>query len=121
MDINFRDKMTVRPRKYQHHPTAFKRQVVEASLVPGTSVAALALEYGINANQIWAWRKLYNEGRLNMAAQPLLAVDVVDVEPKSPGTSPAGQFEITIGSARLRVSGTVDPLMLKTAIAALRA
>ena len=112
--------MTDRPRKYQHHPTAFKRQVVEASLLPGTSVAALALQYGINANQVWAWRKLYKEGRLDGAASPLLAVDVVDTEPKPSETTPAGHLEITIGSARLRVSGTVDPLMLKTAIAALR-
>jgi len=120
MDINFRDTMTARPRKYQHHPTAFKRQVVEASLVPGASVAALALQHGINANQVWAWRKLHKEGRLDAAAPPLLAVDVVDTEPKPTQAPPAGQLEITIGSVRLRVSGLVDPLMLKTAIAALR-
>ncbi|MCA7961245.1 transposase [Burkholderia multivorans] len=120
MDINFRDTMTDRPRKYQHHPTEFKRQVVEASLVPGTSVAALALQHGINANQVWAWRKLYKEGCLDTGTQPLLAVDVVDTEPKPTQTPPAGHLEITIGLARLRVSGTVDPLLLKTAIAALR-
>jgi len=111
--------MTDRPRKYQHHPIAFKRQVVEASLVPGTSVAALALQHGINANQVWAWRKLYKEGRLDGATPLLLAVDVVDTEPKPSETAPAGHLEITIGSARLCVSGSVDPLMLKTAIAAL--
>lgn len=61
------------------------------------------------------------EGRLSIAAQPLLAVDVVDVEPKSTETSPAGQMEISIGLPRLCVSRTAYPPMLKTAIAELRA
>jgi len=37
--------MADRPRKYQHHPLAFKRQIVEASFASGKSVAALALEH----------------------------------------------------------------------------
>lgn len=118
MDINFGEEMADRPRKYQHHPAAFKRQVVQASLAPGTSVAALALQHGINANQVWAWRKLYKEGRLDASGPRLLAVDVIGTEPTK--ASSAGQLEITIGAARLCVSGSVDPLMLKTAIAALR-
>lgn len=41
------------------HEDAFKRKVVELSLAPGASVAAIALEHGINANLLFGWRKSY--------------------------------------------------------------
>lgn len=122
LDINFGRNMADRPRKYQHHPVAFKRQIVEASLVPGISVAALALQHGINANQVWAWRKLHKEGRLADDVPPLLAVDVIEAESDvPPAIAAAGSLDILIGGARLSVTGAVDPMLLKTAIAALRA
>ena len=34
-----------------------KRQMVEATLVPGASVARVARDHGVNANQVFAWRK----------------------------------------------------------------
>ena len=115
-------------RKYQHHPIEFKREVVEASFASGVSMAALAREHGINANQLWSWRKLYKEGRLEVLAtsrmsQPaLLAVDVISETSRAPAQAQGGgRMEIRIGQASLNVTGAVDPLMLKTAIAALRA
>ena len=114
--------MSGRPGKYQHHPVAFKRQIVQASLEPGVSVAALALKHGLNANQVWAWRKLYKEGRLLESAAPLLAVDVIasTTVPPVMRTAAGGTLDITIGAARVSVSGSVDPVMLQVAIAALR-
>ncbi len=118
-------------RKYQHHPVAFKRELVEASLKPGVSMAALARQHGVNANQLWAWRKLYNEGRLEAATSAvpateaptaLLAVDVIESRPAMvPAAASPGALEIVIGSARLSVTGRIDPELLKTAITALRA
>jgi len=37
-------------------------------LQASTSVAKLAQEHGINANQIFAWRKAYREGALEDTA-----------------------------------------------------
>lgn len=116
--------MSETQRRYQQHSVARKREVVEASMRPGASVAALARDYGINANQVWAWRKLYSEGRLDTAASAsaVVAVDIVampDPEPVAPAAS--GSLEITIGPSRLCVTGSIDPLLLRTAIAALRA
>ena len=111
-------------RKYQHHPIEFKREVVRASLESGKSVARLALEYGLNANQIWAWRKSHRDGRLALSQpteQPaLIEVDVVSTPTRTltPAAEP-GRLEIVIGQARVCVTGTVDALMLKTAISAL--
>src|SRR5580700_8413816 len=44
-----------------------RRQIVEETLQPGASVAVIARQHGVNANQVFAWRKLYREGRLDAA------------------------------------------------------
>lgn len=36
-----------------------KRRIEEATLAPGASVAPVARTCGINANQVFAWGKLY--------------------------------------------------------------
>ena len=46
----------------------FKRALVAPSLEPGASVARIAREHGINANQVFSWRRLYQQGRLGVPA-----------------------------------------------------
>ena len=41
-----------------------RRRIVEETLAPGTSVAIVARAHGVNANQVFAWRKLYQAGLL---------------------------------------------------------
>ena len=41
---------------------AEKRRIVEATLVEGASVARVARGHGINANQVFGWRRLYLAG-----------------------------------------------------------
>lgn len=65
MDTNIRSiKSVCRGRRYKRHSLEFKRRIVEQTLVPGASVARIAQEHGINANQVFNWRKLYREGLL---------------------------------------------------------
>lgn len=53
---------------------------------------------------------------------PLLQVDVIESQPDFPTIATCvGPLEIVIGAARLSVTGVVDPILLTTAIAALRA
>ena len=47
-------------RTYSRH---FKAELVAACLEPGTSVAALALQHGMNANVLHRWLKEYEQGR----------------------------------------------------------
>src|SRR6266478_578816 len=54
----------VAPRR-QQRSIAEKRRIVEETLVEGASVARVARAHGVNANQVFAWRKLYLAGRLN--------------------------------------------------------
>ncbi len=42
-------------RSYRRHSLEFKQSVVEQSYAAGASVARLAQQYQINANQIFAW------------------------------------------------------------------
>ncbi|MEO6982455.1 MAG: transposase [Edaphobacter sp.] len=44
------------PRRYR--TTEEKRLVVEQTLKPGVSVAAVAQAHGVNVNKVFHWRKL---------------------------------------------------------------
>jgi transposase len=44
-----------------------RRRVVEETLEAGASLARVALKYGVNANQVFQWRRLYREGKLGAA------------------------------------------------------
>ncbi len=56
---------TVRKRRdRQFRTTEEKRLIVGATRRAGVSVAAVAQAYGVNANQVFYWRKLYDAGQL---------------------------------------------------------
>ena len=48
----------------QRRSIAEKRRIVEETLVAGASVARVARAHGVNANQVFYWRKLYQAGQL---------------------------------------------------------
>jgi transposase-like protein len=66
----------------QRRSIADKRRIVEETLLPGASVARVARAHGINANQVFGWRRLYLAGRLGgqKAGIKLLPVRVSDRE-----------------------------------------
>jgi transposase len=67
--------------------------MVEATLVAGASIARVARAYGVNANQLFHWRKLYKEGLLEERGAPrLLPVSV----PEIPSDAAAPQTTTTI-------------------------
>jgi len=121
-----------KPRR-RVHSDAFKRKMVELSLVPGASVAAIALEHGINANLLFGWRNAHlkssGDGLADRkdAAGPatLLPVEVVAstlpvAAPAVPTSRPPGSIEIEVAGARVRVRGAVDEASLRSVLAALR-
>jgi transposase-like protein len=55
-----------------------KRRIVEKTLVKGASVARVARAHGVNANQVFQWRRLYRKGRLGNRAMKLLPATVSD-------------------------------------------
>jgi transposase len=70
-----------------------KRRIVEQTLSSGLSVASLARQHGMNANQLFYWRKLYRAGQLGSdersadASVQLLPVSVDGDEPFEPEAS----------------------------------
>ena len=108
--------------KRRKYSIAEKRHIVEESFRPGASVARVARAHGVNANQVFSWRRLYQRGRLggdNGSAQPaeLLPVTLSDspVPPIAASTSPlmlTGTIQLQSPKGRLRIEGTVDPICL---------
>jgi len=47
-----------------------KFAIVAQSLAPGVSVAAVARQHGVNANLLFAWRRLHQQGLLEAHTRP---------------------------------------------------
>ena len=57
-----------------------KRMIVEETLLPGASVARVARSHGVNANQVFYWRKQHLAGRLGNS-NPAIKLLPVSVDP----------------------------------------
>src|SRR5258707_10743104 len=57
-----------RRRVRQFRTTQEKRFIVEETRKTGVSVATVARAHGVNANQVFYWRKLYAAGQLESPA-----------------------------------------------------
>lgn len=94
-----------------------RRAIAEESLVPGASVAVVARRHGVNANQVFLWRRLLRDGRLEAgsALPQLLPVRIAEISPEADGfaRSYPGTIHIELGRVRVRLEGTVDPGSLR--------
>jgi transposase len=113
-DITRADEPVVK-RKYRSKEE--RRRIAEETLAIGASVAVIARAHGVNANQVFQWRKLYHEGRLDpaTASTQLIPVRVADVlsQDVRPAVSASGAIHIEMGKVRLRVEGKVDSECLR--------
>ncbi len=117
-----------------------KRRIVEETMVPGASAAAVARKHGMNANLLFGWRRLHKRGLLEQCREPasLLPVKVLTptvlpdrksrparrvkaVARAAPHTRGTGHIEIDLpGDVRVRVHGRVEVDALSAVLAALR-
>jgi transposase len=109
---------TGRPRN-RSWPEALKREIVAASLAPGSSVSMVARHYDVNANQVFGWRKRYRDEPRGPAvpSAPQLIPVMVTAEPDA-ATTPSSLVVETIeidvtGKYRVRVSSGVDAQALQ--------
>ena len=92
-------------------------------------MARVARAHGVNANQVFSWRRLYQRGRLGgivSATQPaeLLPVTISDspVAPvPAPSSMPTGTIQLQLPRGRLRIEGVVDPACLRLVLECLLA
>jgi transposase len=127
-----RDKEAADSRKRQRRSIAEKRRMVEETLAPGASVARVARAHGVNANQVFGWRKLYLAGRLGerKPGMRLLPVRVQESLP-TPGAvgSGSGDFaqaqpstiHIELKHVQIRIEGSADPALVRVLLECLRA
>jgi transposase len=100
-----------------------KRRIVEATLVPGASIARVARENGVNANQVFQWRYEYRNGA-GWAARPprteLLPVTIAsEIAPDAPSLS-TGSIHIELpGRALVSVEHGVDTALVKAVLESL--
>jgi len=107
-----------------------RRRVVEETLEPGASVAKVALRHGVNANQVFQWRRLYRDGKLGTApanAIKLLPVSVAEdedlakSEPREVVPASTGAIHIELpGEVRISLEGSVDPAIVRAVLKSLR-
>ncbi len=121
-------------RRRRAHSEEFKRELVELCLVPGVSVAAIAMAHGINANLLFGWRRRHLEAsgqRESVApATPpavLLPVSISAAHCEarraplpSAASTRSGSIEIEIAGAHVRLRGPVDDASLRLVLSALR-
>ena len=121
----------------RHHDRSFKADLVQQSLRPGASVAAIALQNGINANLLFKWRREQLRATRSTPTPAVLlpvrvaqAGEVATLSMPTPiatvPTEPTSRaprscvIELEIAGARLRLRGAVDEAMLVSVLSALR-
>lgn len=121
--------------KRRRRSAAERRRVVEETLAAGASVARVARAHGVNANQVFHWRRLYQRGLLGGKVQPaarLLPVKVSEsVETRAMvGTGSgvaaaihskaANAIQIELAKGRVRIEGSADVEILRVVLEYLR-
>jgi len=124
------------PPPRRMHSIEKKRRIVEETLRPHASVARVAQAHGVNANQVFSWRKQYQQGLLGPAkpSSALLPVQISDLVAPEPITAsvvrseallpppfpaeaqPTGTIHLELAKAKLRIEGVADPASLRVVL-----
>jgi transposase len=130
--VTSRDKDASVGAQRQRRSIADKRRMVEATLAAGASVARVARAHGVNANQLFGWRRLYLAGRLgeqkpgikllpvrvseSKSAPVVVEHRVTDFSQPQPGT-----IHIELRQAQVRIEGNADLALVRVLLECLRA
>jgi transposase len=118
-----------RPRRFRS--VAEKRRIVELTLEPGASVALVARAHGVNANQVFKWRRAFDRGELvepGTVSTALLPVTVSAPHAAATQLPGAQQQSATSGSihiefpgrAMISVESGADLVLLRSILESLR-
>ena len=106
--------------KRQYRSPELKRQMVEETLAPGASVARVARAHGVNANQLFGWRRQYRQVLLESGKRGipgLLAVRVAEAGAHASdvpsGRTSSGMIQVELPKGQLRLTGLVDTEALR--------
>jgi len=100
-----------------------KLRIVQETLLPGISVAAVARRHGVNANLLFSWRRQHEQGVLGKHTRSPKAAKLLPVKVSAPmvtlaSSADAIEIELPCGT-RVRVTGEVAAERLVTVLSAL--
>ena len=124
--------------KRRRYSIAEKRRMVEESFQPKASVARVARAHGVNANQVFSWRRLYLRGRLGEPVRAVPTAELLPVAIAEPAAVPTpsltptaltaalaklatGSIQLQLPRGRLRIEGVVDAESLRLVLQCLLA
>lgn len=112
-----------------------KRRIVEETLEPEASVARVARAHGVNANQVFQWRRQYWQGLLgegNAETVQLVPVHVTGTTARKANrqvrrpaaratcdgarSTPTGTIQVELPKGHLRIMGWVDAEALRVVL-----
>ena len=109
---------------------AEKRQIVQLTMEPGASVAEVAQAHGLNANQVFKWRREFERGELIESHPALLPVTVASAIAAESGVveqgretlpSSSGAIHIELaGRAMITVESGADDSLVRAVLESLR-
>ena len=79
---------------------------MQASLKAGTTVDAVARLYGVNASQIYDWRKQHRQKLKAEKRSVLVPVQIAESAPER--KEPCNSVVIEAGSVRVTLNGTIE-------------
>jgi transposase len=107
-----------------------KRQIVQLTMEPGASVAEVARVHGLNANQVFKWRRSFERGELTEPYAALLPVtvsslSVPEIEPTEPlprtQATSSGSIHIELpGRAMISIESGADHVLIRAILESLR-
>jgi transposase len=121
-------------RKRRSRTKQERRRIVEETFEAGASVAKVARRHGIRANQVFHWRRLYQQGLLgnmteNTALVPVRIADTVaptrvqmraEAYAQRVASKPrSGTIEVELANARICIQGAADPVSLRVVLESL--
>jgi transposase len=99
---------------------AEKRQIVQLTMAPGASVAELARAHGVNANQVFKWRRAFERGELMEPCAALIPVTIssgteaAEEPAEAAQTCSGGAIHIECaGRAIISVESGADPVLVR--------
>jgi len=108
---------------------AEKRQIVNLTFEPDASVALVARAHGLNANQVFKWRRAFERGELVDSTASSTALLPVTIGALSERVEPGVEQQLaTLGSihiefpgrAMISVESGADPALLRSILESLR-
>jgi|SRR6185503_14228950 len=120
------DGLEVSPRRVRRwRSVSEKLKIVQESLRPSASVAEVARAHGVNANQVFTWRRAFERGELNEPSVALIPVKLTNSEDEKQEAEAAappagGSIHIELpGRAVISVERGADATLLRSILESL--